>query len=215
MIGSTSCSMSHTTRAVSVSPTTPSLATTHHTQPIPGLLPSGHLCPPSSASLAARQLPPGPHQLGCPPPLHAQTLARGPLATVQLHPAVYSGTARAAVRRRRWLCCERGRTPAASRRLPGQQQLQAPPTATQPPSFGIQAKSGVPLGVFQLSGPAGPAAPQVRHPYPVLCHGAAHQELGALQGPASVLRPARASRNSASFTSLRNTRPQSRTPPCA
>ncbi len=126
-------------------------------------------------------------QLGCPPPLHTQTLARGPLATVQLHPAVDSGTARAAVRRRRWLCCERGRTPAASRRLPGQQQLQAPPTATQPPSFGIQAKSGVPLRVFQLSGPAGPAAPQVRHPYPPLCHGAAHQELVALQGPVSAL----------------------------
>ncbi len=39
---------------------------------------------------------------------------------------------------------QRGRTPAASRRLPGQGQLQVPPTATRPPSFDIQAESGVP-----------------------------------------------------------------------
>jgi hypothetical protein len=36
--------------------------------------------------------------LGCPPPLHAQTLARGPLAAVRLHQTVGSGKARAAVR---------------------------------------------------------------------------------------------------------------------
>jgi hypothetical protein len=45
-------------------------------------------------------------------------------------------------------CCvaaaKRGGTPAASRRLPGQLQQQAPPTATRPPSFGIHAGSGVP-----------------------------------------------------------------------
>jgi hypothetical protein len=87
-------------------------------------------------------------------------------------------------RRRRRRCCQRGRTPAASRRLPGQRHQQAPPTATRPPSFGIHAESGVPLVVFQLSGPAVPASPEVRHPYPAPCHGAAHQELGALQGPA-------------------------------
>jgi hypothetical protein len=130
-------------------------------------------------------------KLGCPPPLHAQALARGPLAAVRLHRTVGSGTDRAAVRCRRRRCCQRRRTPAASRRLPGQRQRQAPPTATRPPSFGIQAESGVPLGVFQLSGPAVPASPEVRHPYPAR------------------------SKNSASFTSLRSTRPQSRTPPCA
>jgi hypothetical protein len=56
-----------------VSPTTPSLATQYHkyyhTGPTPGLS-----------------------------PLHAQTLARGPLAAVRLHRAACSGTARAAVR---------------------------------------------------------------------------------------------------------------------
>ena len=78
----------------------------------------GHLCPSSSASLAARQRPPG-HQLGCPPPLHAHAFALGPLAAVRLHQAVGSGTARAAVRRRMWRCCQRGRTPAASPRLLG------------------------------------------------------------------------------------------------
>jgi hypothetical protein len=36
--------------------------------------------------------------LGCPPPLHAQALARGPLAAIRLHRAVGSGTTRAAVR---------------------------------------------------------------------------------------------------------------------
>jgi hypothetical protein len=83
-----------------------------------------------SAGLAARQRPPGPLKLGCPPPLHAQALARGPLAAVQLHRTVGSGTARAAVRCRRRCCYPRGRTPATSRRLPGQQQRQAPPTTT-------------------------------------------------------------------------------------
>ena len=62
------------------------------------------------------------------------------------------------------------------------------PTATRPPSFGIRAESGVPLGDFQLLGPAVPASPKVCHPYPAPCHGAAHQELGALQGLASALR---------------------------
>ncbi len=41
---------------------------------------------------------------------------------------------------------------------------------------------------FQLSRPAGPAAHEVRHPYPKACHGAAHQALGALQGPAPAPR---------------------------
>jgi len=93
-----------------VSPTTPSLVTPHHTRPTPGLLP-GHLCPPRSAGLAARQQPPGPLKLGCPPPLHAQALAQGPLAAVRLHRAVGSGTAHAAVRRL-CRCCQRGRAPA-------------------------------------------------------------------------------------------------------
>jgi hypothetical protein len=33
-------------------------------------------------------------------------------------------------------------------------------------------ESGVPLVVFHLSGPAVPASPEVRHPYPAPCHGA-------------------------------------------
>ena len=36
--------------------------------------------------------------------------------------------------------------------------------------------------------PAGPPAHEVRHPYPKACHGAAHQALVTLQGPAPALR---------------------------
>jgi len=156
--------------------------------------------------------------IGMPPPLHAQALALGPLA---YH---YSCSSTTAPNSRQWhsprsrpcrrrRCCQRGRTPAASRRLPGQRQRQAPPTASQPP-FGIQAESGVPLSVFHLSGPAGPGAPEVRHPYPAPCHGAAHQELGALQGPASALRrhEVRGAAPASPPPATRNTRPLSRTP---
>ena len=47
----------------------------------------GHLCTPCSAGLAARQRHPGPHHVACPPPLHAQALAWGPLAALRLHQA--------------------------------------------------------------------------------------------------------------------------------
>jgi hypothetical protein len=106
----------------------------------------------------ARQRHPGPHHVACPPPLHAQALAWGPLAALRLHRA--SRTPTPAAVRWRQRSRQRGRTPAASRRLPGQQQRQAPPTATRPPSFGIQAEAGVPLSVLQLSRPAGPAPPK-------------------------------------------------------
>ena len=186
-------------------------------------------CPPLSAGLTARQRPPGPLKLGCPPLLHAQALALGPLAAVRLHRAVGSGTSR----RWRQRCCQSGRTPAASRRLPGQRQRQAPPTATRPPSFGIPAESGVPLGVFQLSGPAVPASPKVRHPYPAPCdtalvsHGAgvtrsilgellrSSPRIGRPSRSCVSATPAHASRSSVSFTCHRNTKPQPRTPPCA
>jgi hypothetical protein len=90
---------------------------------------------------------------GMQPPLHAQVLAWGPLAAVRLHRS--SRTPTPAAVRWRQRSRQRGRTPTASRRLPGQQQWQAPPAATRPPSFGIQAEAGVPLSVPQLSRPAG------------------------------------------------------------
>ena len=67
----------------------------------------GHLCTPCSAGLAARQRHPG--------PLHAQALAWGPLAAVRLHRASRIQTPAAVRWRQR--SRQRGRTPAASRRL--------------------------------------------------------------------------------------------------
>ena len=174
------------TRAVSVSPTTQSLVTPHHTRPTPGLLPSWAPLPAPLSRSGCQATTSRTPQVGLPPPSARSSDCTGTSCSSTTAPS--SGTARATVRRRRRRCCQRGRTPAASRRLPGQRQRQAPPTATRPPSFGIQAESGVPLGVFQLSGPAVPASPEVRHPYPAPCHGAAHQELDTLQGPASALR---------------------------
>ncbi len=157
----------------------------HHTRPTPGLSPSWAPLPvplsKSGCQATTSRTPP----VGMPSPFARSSACTGSSTTAPSSRQWHSPRSR---RRRRRRCCQRGRTPADSHRLPGQLQRQAPPTATQLPSFGIQAESGVPLGVFQLSGPAGPAAPEVRHPYPAPCHGAAHQELSALQGPASALR---------------------------
>jgi hypothetical protein len=103
----------------------------------------GHLCPPCSAGLAAGQRPPESSRLGCTPLLHAIAPARGPPSELRLRSAG-SSTAPAAVRHRRWRCCQRGRKPSASaRRLPGQRQRQTP-SAAQPPPRDIQAESGSP-----------------------------------------------------------------------
>jgi len=73
---------------------------------------------------------------------------------------------------------QRGRTPAASRNgkllLPQLDRLHLAFKRRQ-----------VSLSVLQ---PVRPGSPEDRHPYPKACHGAAHQALGALQGPASALR---------------------------
>jgi hypothetical protein len=53
----------------------------------------------------------GPHHLGFPPPLHAQALARGPLAAVRLHRASRTPTP-AAIRWRRRVRCPPRRPPA-------------------------------------------------------------------------------------------------------
>jgi hypothetical protein len=99
----------------------------------------------------------------------------------------------------------------------GQWQRQAPLTATRPPSFGIHAESGVPLVVFHLSGPAVPASPEVRHPsvVPSAVPRSSSPRIGCPSRSCVSAAAARASRNIASFTSLRSTRPQSLTPPCA
>jgi hypothetical protein len=167
-----------------VSPTTPSLVTPHHTRPTPGLLPSWAPLPAPLSRSGCQATTSRTPQVGLPPPSARSSACTGTSCSSTTAPSSrqwYSSRSRPRRRRR---CCQRGCTPAASRRLPGQRQRQAPPTATRPPSFGIQAESGVPLGVFQLSGPAVPASPEVRHPYPAPCHGAAHQELGALPGAA-------------------------------
>jgi len=111
--------MSRMTRAVSVSPTTPSPVTLPPTRPTPGLLPSWaplHALLSRSGCQATTSRTPPPGMT----PLHAQELARGPLAAVRLHRAGCTPTP-ASVRWRR-PSLQRGRTPAASRRLLGQQQ---------------------------------------------------------------------------------------------
>ncbi len=99
---------------------------------------------------------------------------------------VWSSTARAAVLYRRQRCCKCRRKPAASaRRLPRQRPRQTRPSAAQPPPRGIQAESGFPPGVFQLSGPAHSAqARSVATP----SHPAAHQGMAPVQGPPPALR---------------------------
>jgi hypothetical protein len=150
-------------------------------------------------------------QTRCPPPLHAQSLAQGPLAAVQLHQAVCSGTACAAVRRRQRRCCQLGHKPAASHRLPGQQQ--APPTATQPPSFGIQEESGVPLGVFQLVlRTSRPNSPQSQSSLSSTVSLSSSPRIGRPSRTCVSTTSARGSRSSSSFTSPSNTRPLSLTP---
>ena len=77
----------------------------------------GHLCTACSAGLAARQRHPGPHHVACPPPLHAQALAWGPLAALRLHQASNP--------RRRPLAATQPPTRAHARSLP-----QAPRTTS-------------------------------------------------------------------------------------
>ena len=117
----------------------------------------------------------------CPPPLHAQALAWDLLqqydcteqATPQPPPPSAGGSAAA--------------NAGAHPQPPAASQDNSNGTLLLPQLGRIQAEAGVPLRVLQLSRPAGPAAPEVRHPYPAPCHGAAHQALGALQGPAPAL----------------------------
>ena len=125
------------------------------------------------------------------PPFCTLKHLHGPLAAIRLHQAVGSGTARAAVRTQVAALLP---TRAHTRSL-----TQAPrTTATARSSYCNSTafmwhSSGVRcpprrLPAPRLSGPAVPASPEVRHPYLAPCHGAAHQELGALQGPTSALR---------------------------
>jgi hypothetical protein len=87
---------------------------------------------------------------------------------------------------RRQRCCKCRRKPAASaRRLPRQQPPQTRPSAAQPPPRGIQAESGIPPGVFQLSGPAHSAQ---AHSVATPSHPAAHQAMAPVQGPPPALR---------------------------
>jgi hypothetical protein len=93
--------------------------------------------------------------LGCPPPLHAQVIARGPLSAVRLHQSVGSGTARAAVRHRRYclhLAFMLSQVSPSESSTSQYQQSQHLPKSVIPTQSSL-----------------------------------AHQELGALQGPASAL----------------------------
>ncbi len=144
----------------------------------------GH--PPCSIGLAAGQRPPGSSHLGCPRSLHATASARRPPAALRLHRSAGSSTARPAVRRKRLRCCQRGRKPAVpARRIPGQQQRQTPSSAAQPPPRDIQAESGFPPGVFQLSGPA--AHGSSGHSVATQSHATTHQAMSPIQGLASAL----------------------------
>jgi hypothetical protein len=67
-LGSTCGSMSRMTRAVAVSPTTPSLVTPHHTRPTPGLLPSWAPLPAPLSRSGCQATTSRTPQVGLPPP---------------------------------------------------------------------------------------------------------------------------------------------------
>jgi len=166
--------------------------------------------------------------MGCPPPLHAQALAWGPLAAVRLHRASRTPTPAAV----RWLqrSRQRGRTPAASRRLPGQQQfcrLLAVPSCGRRSLLYQSTYRNSTAFIWHSSGgrcppqrpPAlktsRPSSPRSPSSLPKSVSRSSSPSIGRPSRPCVIATPARASRSSASFTCHRNTKPRSRTPPCA
>jgi hypothetical protein len=144
----------------------------------------GHLCLPCSTG----RRPPGSSHLDAPPSLPAQLkqmhedLLQHYVCTDQ--PAAAQP---ATVWCRRQHCCKCRHKPAASTsRLPRQLPRQTCPSSAQPPPRRIQAESGFPPGVLQLSGPAAHSSAQT-HSVATPPHAVAHQALAPIQGLASAL----------------------------
>jgi hypothetical protein len=191
----------------------------------------GHLCPPRSASLAARQRPPGPHQLGCPPPLHAQALARGAVRLPS--PNRYMAFARFCFckNNKRTIITEQSAVaqPAqpsaqAEALLPTRAHTcrltQAPrTTATASSSYRnstafIWHSSGVRcpprcLPALRTSRPSSPRSPSS---LPSAVSRSSSPRIERPSRPCVSTTPARGSRSSVSFTSPSNTRTLSQTP---
>ena len=111
---------------------------------------------------------------------------------------------------RRQRCCKCRRKPAASaRRLPRQRPRQTRPSAAQPPPRGIQAESGFPPGVVQLSGPAAHSSAQ-----PHSASRSSSPSTGPNSRPCVSTTLARVLKSSASSPCLKSTRPLSRNQAC-
>jgi hypothetical protein len=186
-LGWTFACTSRTTRADLASQTAPLRAMWHHTPLTPGFLPSWAPLPSllNRSGCRATTTRIQPHGL---PPLSASSS----VCTRTSYSTTTAPISRRQHNKRRRpaqaaALLPRGRKPAASAcALPGQRQRQTRPPATQPPPRGIQAESGFPPSVFQLSGPAAHSAQA--HSFATLSHAAAHQGMAPVQGPTPALR---------------------------
>jgi hypothetical protein len=106
------------TRAVSVSETTPSLVTPHHTRPTPGLLPSWAPSPAPLSRSGCQATTSRTPQVGLAPPSARSSACTGTSCSSKTAPRSRQWHSPRSRPRRRRRCCQRGRTPAASRRLP-------------------------------------------------------------------------------------------------
>jgi hypothetical protein len=198
-----------------VSPTTPSLVTPHHTRPTPGLLPSwAPLHAPLSRSGCQATTSRTP-QVGLPPPSAGSSACTGTSCSSTTAPSS-----------RQWHS-PRSRPNVLSRKVAGGGAA-ANAGAHPQPHAGSQDNGNSKLLLPQLDrlhlafkrSQVSPSASsssqdqQFQHlPKSVIPTQPRVSE--QLTKNCVALTPARASRNSASFTSLRSTRPQSQTPPCA
>jgi hypothetical protein len=201
---------------------------------------SGHLCPPRSTGLAARQRPPGPLKLGCPPPLHAEYRSQTGIQQKLNFVSVRTIKERSSSSDCTGTSCSSTTAPNSwqwhSRRcrpMPAAALLptrahtrsltQAPRTTATASSFYrnstafIWHSCGVRcpprrLPTLRTSSPSISRSPSS---LPSNVSRSSSPRIGRPSRSCVSTMPARASRKIASFTSLRSTRPQSRTPPCA
>jgi hypothetical protein len=202
------------TRAVLVSPTTPSLVTQHHTPPTPGLLLSWAPLPAPLSRSDCQATTSRTPQVGLPPPFAHSITCTGTSCSNTTEPSS-----------RQWHSPRR--RPQAAALLPTRAHTrsltQAPrTTATASSSYRnstafIWHSIGVRcpprrLPALRTSSPSIARSPSS---LPIAVSRSSSPRIGRPSRSCVSAAAARASRNSASFTSLRSTRPQSLTPPCA
>jgi hypothetical protein len=188
-LGWTCACTSRTTRADLASPTTPSPDARPRTRRTPGLLPSWAPLPALLNRSCCRATTYRIQPPGWPPSLSAsssrctRTSNNTMIASIsrQQH-SPHRRLVQAAA-----LLQMQAQTHSLSPHPARQRPRQTRPSATQPPPRGIQAESGFPPGVLQLSGPVAHSSAQT-HSVATPTHAAAHQALAQIQGLASALR---------------------------